>query len=69
MSLILVSASTPSNAGLPVRRKGALAGRGISYHMGVDGISLPFVILTTALMPFCILRELEVGHEARARNT
>ena len=28
---------------------------GITYHMGVDGISLPFVILTTALMPFCIL--------------
>ena len=28
---------------------------GITYHMGVDGISLPFVILTTALMPFCII--------------
>ena len=27
----------------------------ITYHMGVDGISLPFVILTTALMPICIL--------------
>ena len=26
-----------------------------TYHMGVDGISLPFVILTTALMPFCIV--------------
>ena len=26
-----------------------------SYHMGVDGISLPFIILTTALMPICIL--------------
>ena len=26
-----------------------------SYHMGVDGSSLPFVILTTALMPICIL--------------
>src|SRR3569832_231966 len=26
-----------------------------AYHMGVDGISLPFVILTTALMPICIL--------------
>ena len=26
-----------------------------NYHMGVDGISLPFVILTTALMPFCII--------------
>jgi NADH-quinone oxidoreductase subunit M len=25
------------------------------YHMGVDGISLPFVILTTALMPICII--------------
>jgi NADH-quinone oxidoreductase subunit M len=27
----------------------------IVYHMGVDGISLPFVILTTALMPLCII--------------
>jgi NADH-quinone oxidoreductase subunit M len=26
-----------------------------TYHMGVDGISLPFVILTTALMPLCIV--------------
>ncbi len=26
-----------------------------TYHMGVDGISLPFVILTTALMPLCII--------------
>ena len=25
-----------------------------TYRMGVDGISLPFVILTTALMPLCI---------------
>ncbi len=25
------------------------------YHMGVDGISMLFVILTTFLMPFCIL--------------
>jgi NADH-quinone oxidoreductase subunit M len=28
---------------------------GANYHMGVDGISLPFVILTTALMPLCII--------------
>ncbi|KAJ8136717.1 hypothetical protein OY671_010070, partial [Metschnikowia pulcherrima] len=27
----------------------------ITYHMGVDGISSPFVISTTASMPFCIL--------------
>src|SRR5258706_5393172 len=37
-----------------VERKPWLAGT-ISYHVGVDGISLPFVILTTALMPLCIL--------------
>ncbi|MGH3666785.1 MAG: NADH-quinone oxidoreductase subunit M, partial [Acidimicrobiia bacterium] len=30
-------------------------GFNINYHMGVDGISLPFVILTTALMPLCII--------------
>ena len=30
-------------------------GGAINYHMGVDGISLPFVILTTALMPLCII--------------
>jgi len=32
---------------------------GISYHMGVDGISMLFVILTTFLMPFCILASWE----------
>ncbi|MEJ2752007.1 MAG: NADH-quinone oxidoreductase subunit M, partial [Chloroflexota bacterium] len=31
----------------------------ISYHMGVDGISMLFVILTTFLMPFCILASWE----------
>ncbi len=30
-------------------------GGAITYHMGVDGISMLFVILTTFLMPFCIL--------------
>jgi NADH-quinone oxidoreductase subunit M len=30
-------------------------GDGISYHLGVDGISILFVILTTFLMPICIL--------------
>ena len=31
-----------------------LARRNRTYHLGVDGISLPFVILTTAIMPLCI---------------
>ena len=30
-------------------------GGGIDYHMGVDGISMLFVVLTAFLMPFCIL--------------
>ena len=30
-------------------------GGSIRYHLGVDGISLPFVILTAFLMPLCIL--------------
>ncbi len=34
-------------------------GGGISYHMGVDGISMLFVVLTAALMPFCILASWE----------
>ncbi len=32
---------------------------GISYHMGVDGISMLFVILSTFLMPLCILSSWE----------
>jgi NADH-quinone oxidoreductase subunit M len=27
----------------------------ISFHMGIDGISMPFVLLTTFLLPLCIL--------------
>jgi NADH-quinone oxidoreductase subunit M len=34
-------------------------GTGIAYHMGVDGISMLFVILTTFLMPLCILASWE----------
>lgn len=30
-------------------------GRGINYKMGVDGISILFVLLTTFIMPLCIL--------------
>ena len=32
-----------------------LAGTGIGYHMGVDGISMPFVLLSTFLTPLAIL--------------
>jgi NADH-quinone oxidoreductase subunit M len=55
ISLILVWRFDPSSAEFQfVERKPWLTST-ISYHMGVDGISLPFVILTTALMPICII--------------
>ncbi|MGL4263990.1 MAG: NADH-quinone oxidoreductase subunit M, partial [Afipia sp.] len=55
VSLILVMRYDPSNPGFQFVEKTTWLANGIGYHMGVDGISLPFVILTTALMPFCIL--------------
>ncbi|UDL95150.1 NADH-quinone oxidoreductase subunit M [Lichenihabitans sp. PAMC28606] len=30
-------------------------GGGLQYKLGVDGISMPFIVLTAFLMPFCIL--------------
>jgi NADH-quinone oxidoreductase subunit M len=33
-----------------------------AYRMGVDGISLPFILLTTLLMPMCILASWESIH-------
>ncbi len=34
-------------------------GGGITYHLGVDGISVLFLVLTAFLMPFCILASWE----------
>lgn len=42
-------------AGFQFEEKGEWLGPAITYHMGVDGISMLFVILTTFLMPACIL--------------
>ncbi|MDR6758967.1 NADH-quinone oxidoreductase subunit M [Mycoplana sp. BE70] len=44
-----------SNPGFQMVEKHEWLGTGIAYHLGVDGISMLFVILTTFLMPFCIL--------------
>jgi NADH-quinone oxidoreductase subunit M len=40
-------------------------GGAASYQMGVDGISMPFVILTTFLMPICILASWYVTKRVR----
>ncbi len=54
VSLELVWRFDPTSAEFQfVEKRPWLAGFG-TYHMGVDGISLPLVILTTAIMPLCI---------------
>ncbi len=55
VSVILVWRFDPAQPDFQFVEKSSWLASGITYHMGVDGISLPFVILTTALMPFCIL--------------
>jgi NADH-quinone oxidoreductase subunit M len=50
VSLFLLFGLRPVDTGLPVRR-GAAWILGLTYKMGVDGISILFVMLTTFLMP------------------
>ncbi len=40
---------------------------GIAYHMGVDGISMFFVLLSTFLTPICILASWRVKHVIKTR--
>jgi NADH-quinone oxidoreductase subunit M len=44
----------PASAGFQFVEQHDWLSRTISYKLGVDGFSLPFVLLTTFLMPFCI---------------
>jgi NADH-quinone oxidoreductase subunit M len=55
VSLVLVWRFDPTSPEFQFIEKHGWLGGAINYHMGVDGISLPFVILTTALMPLCII--------------
>ena len=55
VSLVLVVQFDPSNSGFQFVEHRPWLSSTISYYVGVDGLSLPFVILTTFLMPICIL--------------
>jgi NADH-quinone oxidoreductase subunit M len=55
VSLVLVVQFDPANPGFQFVEKRPWLADTIFYHVGVDGISMPFVILTTFLMPLCIL--------------
>src|SRR6202011_2169868 len=59
VSLILVWRFDPASPEFQFVEKGRWLAGTIGYHMGVDGISLPFVIRTTGLMPICIIASWE----------
>ncbi len=59
VSLLIWIGFDNSQAGFQMVEKHDWLDSGISYHMGVDGISMLFVILTTFLMPICILASWE----------
>jgi NADH-quinone oxidoreductase subunit M len=59
ISLFIWTGFDNSEPGFQFVEKLAWLDSGISYHMGVDGISMLFVILTTFLMPLCILASWE----------
>ncbi|SHO66178.1 NADH dehydrogenase subunit M [Pseudoxanthobacter soli DSM 19599] len=62
VSLIIWAKFDPADAGFQFVEETGWLGGSINYKMGVDGISMLFVILTTFLMPFCILASWESIH-------
>ena len=54
-SIILLIGFDSSNPDYQFVENVEWLGGGIQYRMGVDGISVLFVVLTAFLMPFCIL--------------
>ncbi|MEN3141682.1 NADH-quinone oxidoreductase subunit M [Ochrobactrum sp. WV_118_8] len=55
LSLVIWAGFDNSNPGFQMVEQIDWMGGGISYYMGVDGISVLFVVLSAFLMPFCIL--------------
>ncbi len=55
LSLFIWAGFDNSDPAFQMVEKTEWLGSGLSYHMGVDGISMLFVILTTFLMPLCIV--------------
>jgi NADH-quinone oxidoreductase subunit M len=55
LSLVLWVRFDPSDAGFQFVESTAWLQQGINYKMGVDGISVLFVLLSTLLTPICIL--------------
>ena len=63
ISLLLLRGFNAQDAGYQLQEYHAWIGSAIHYHMGVDGISLWLVLLTTFLTPIAILASWESIHE------
>ncbi len=55
ISLYLLFAFNQQDVGFQFEERYFWIENGISYHLGVDGISILFIVLTTMLVPICIL--------------
>lgn len=55
LTLVIWAGFDNGNPGFQMVEQLGWFDNGISYHMGVDGISVLFVVLSAFLMPFCIL--------------
>jgi len=54
LSLVALARFDVAKPGFQLVERKAWLGEGIVYQLGVDGIAMPFIILTTFLLPFCI---------------
>ncbi len=59
LSLVVWSGFDTTSAAFQFVEEKGWFGSGLVYKMGVDGFSMPFVLLTTFLMPFAILASWE----------
>ena len=59
LSIVAWSRFDTATAAFQLVESKSWLGAGLGYKLGVDGISMPFVLLTTFLMPFCILASWE----------
>jgi NADH-quinone oxidoreductase subunit M len=59
LSLYVWTGFDPSNAAFQFVEEKSWFGLGLTYKMGVDGFSMPLLLLTTFIMPFAILASFE----------
>ena len=55
VSLLAWHRFDPTNSAFQLIEQGAWISDAIRFKLGVDGYSMPFILLTTLLMPFCIV--------------